>query len=311
MVVQLSIPVGNVVSLLGLGYTTIEIHQSVDEGNSYQEITAGSVEPAELVSAEASTTFRVGGRMLKLQVDGGVEKIIEFSSLIDNWTPTQVKNRINEIVPGLATNDSTTVTLTSPTDGRSSSIVITYCDSEDLGWVEGDSAKGKAARLALDSDVLLYSFNDTGGASSARYKWRFSDGGENPISEFSEYVLGSAVPLLDASRISIATGTFVSFDGLPRKTTVIVSLARQSAQSVDGVFLGDGVAKTVTTDEYGYLQMPLVRGADIIVAIEGTRFVRRFTVPDAPTFDLLTVAADAPDEFTVQTTLPLLTRRSL
>jgi hypothetical protein len=311
MVVQLSIPVGNVDSLLGLGYLSIEIHRSVDQGNSYQEVTADTATAATLASAKALTTFRVGGRLLKLQVDGGPEASIDFSSLIDFWSAAQVAARINEVVAGLASANDDVVTLASSTTGRASSLRINYCDSEDLGWVAGQVALGKGPRVALVSGQYLYAFSDVAGGPTDRYKWRFSASGQNPVSTFSEPILGSTAPLLDSSKLSIATATFIGLDGRPRPTTLILAAQTTSAQSIDGLFLGEGSSRTVQTDENGFLQCPLVRGMRVMMAVEGTRFIREFIVPNTDSFDLLTVMSAAPDEFTVQTVPALLTRRSL
>lgn len=310
MVVQLPIVVGNVDALIGLGYTHIEVYQSVDQGNKYNEITSSAAEAAVLLSSPANTTFRMGGRLLKVQVNGGAIQEVSFNTVVEYWTPTQVANRINEIIPGLASvYGGTMVKLTSPTTGRASNILVVYSDAADLGWTGGLSSVGLAARIPLVSGTRVYTFSDVAGRSTDRYKWCFSANGQNPISELSDPVFGSAAPLASPSDLSIGTAVFVGLDGVAQKTKVIVGQP-DSVQGIASRFVGGGI-KTFESDENGFLQMPLIRGSKVRVAIEGTLYVREFTVPDAASFDLLTVMAAAPDPFDVQVPAPLLNRRSV
>lgn len=309
MVVQLSILVGNVADLISLGYTYIEVHQSKDQGNSYKEITASTPQAAVLDSLAASTTFRMGGRLLKLKVNGMAEQSISFSSLIDNWTPTQVANRINEVVVGIATVVDSKVRLTSPTTGRAGSIEITYVDASDLGWSE-QIEYGLAVRLFLISGTLSYLFPDVAGTASDLYKWRYSANGSSPISDFSPVVSNQTAPGISAGSLSVGTAKFYGADGKPKKTRILV-VTDSVPQGLSGVFVVRDQPIPIDSGDDGFLQLTVIRGAKIRVAIEGTAYVREFVVPDAASFDLLTVMATAVDPFTVQTTPPVLNRRSI
>ena len=310
MVVQLSILVGNIADLLGLGYTRIEVWQSTDEGNSFQEVTASAAAPATLASADALTTFQMGGRLLKLSVNGAPEVSILFSNLVPLWTPSQVAAQINTVVPGLASVSGSKVVLTSPTTGRASSIEVTYNDATDLGWVGGQKVYGLAVRPTLVSNTYLYSFSDVAGSSDDRYKWRFSANGVNPVSEFSAEVSGETAALLDPSLLSVGTAKFFDSTGHGQKTTILVAVD-SVPQSISGGFMQQAQPISVDSDDNGFLVFTAIRNSVIKVAIEGSAYIREFTVPDAATFDLLTVMAAAPDQFTVQTVPPLLTRRSI
>lgn len=310
MVVQLSILVGNVDALLDLGYTHAEVWMSSDDGLSYEEITASTAQAAVLESAAAATKFLLGGKLLKISVDGAAEVSILFSSVNAYWTPTQAANRINEVVPGLASVSGSKIVLTSPTTGRLSSIVITYSDALDLGWTGIGPEFGKEPRITLQSAVLSYLFSDLAGRGSFRYRWRFSAGGAAPISEFSKYVLGKTPPALAADKLSVATMYFVGLDGLPAKFKLIIA-AVSDPMTITGKLMAGSLPYVVETDDQGFGQISLVRGAKVRVAIEGTNFVREFTVPNAATFDLLTVMAAAPDPYTIQAPPPFLVRRSI
>ncbi len=310
MVVQLSILVSNNDSLMGLGYSRVEVWQSLDDGDTYQELTAASSQGATLTSLEASTTFQMGGRLLKFIISGGSEQSVTFDPELINWTPHQVANRINEVVSGFAAVVDECVVLTAPTAGRASSIEITYNDADSLGLDTGTKSYGLDARLAMSSGTLLYTYYDVAGLSTARYRWRFSNNGASPFSDYSAYVLGSAVPLISAGSLSVGSATFVSLDGQPRKTKLVIALD-QNPSSVSGMILTSGQPLVIESDALGFIQFTLIRGASVRVAIEGTYFVREFVVPNTASFDLITVMAAAPDVFTVQTVPPFLIRRTL
>lgn len=310
MVVQLSILVGNVNDLIGLGYTRIEVHQSVDQGNSFQEVTAPAAAAAVLDSVPANTTFPMGGKTLKLSIDGGAEQAISFSSLLMNWTPTQVVNRINEVIVGLASVSGSKVRLTSPTTGRSSSVEATYTEIPELGFVAGNKVFGKSARPTLVMDTLSYAFPDVAGKDTDRYKWRFSANGSNPISDFSPTVSGQTAPVIPIGNLSIATARFFTADGQPVKTRLLIGID-SVPQSLAGVYITRDQPLVVDSGSDGFLQVSLVRGARVRIGIEGTAYVREFDVPNVPSFDLLTVMGTATDPFTIQTVPPLLTRRNI
>lgn len=312
MVAALSIPVSNISQLLGLGFTRIEVWSSTDLGNSYQEITSASPAPAVLVSEPARTTFRMGGRLLTLSVDGGPSLSVSFGSVLDLWTPAQVAVRINEVFSGLATvsQDGKSIVLTSPTSGRASVLRILYDDAHDLGLRAGVYAYGTGPRITLAGGTVLYSFSDPYGIPGlTRYKWRFSANGVSPISEFADRVFGLSSPV-DPSLISVATASFLGLNGIPKKTTVIVVMD-ESPRVVAGFVAGSDLPTSFVSNDLGFLQIPLLRGMKVRVAIEGTALVREITVPDASSFDLLAAMNAVPDQFTVQATVPLLSRRSL
>ena len=310
MVAQISIPVSNVSVLLGLGFTHIEVWNSKDEGANYQEITSNVAKPAKITSLAASSLFRMGGKLLTVKVNGGSSQDITFSSVLDYWTPTQVANRINEVIVGFASVIDNQVILTTSTTGRTSSIEIVYSDSDDLGFVAGQIGIGFDARILLVSGTFVYTYSDVVGLADYRYKWRFSSNGSNPISEFSERVLGSDPPISSID-VSIAMATFIGLDARPIKTKVIVTNSDDVPQNISGFVIGTQLPIVVESDKFGFVQIPMVIGSKVRVAIEGTAFVRDFTVPNTGTFDLLNVMASALDPYSVQQTVPFLIRRSI
>jgi hypothetical protein len=309
MLVSIPIVVGNVSQLIALGYTKIEIFCSTDLGNSYSEITSASAQAASLTSTAASTTFRMGGKLLKIALDSGATLSISFSPLVQYWTPAQVASRINEVASGRASVSGSSVVLTSSTTGRTSNVSIVYNDASDLGWATGDSATGTDARISLVGGTFYYSYVDNAGQSLNKYKWRYSNG-TTLNSDYSEPVNGDVSSLISAGSLSLATATFVDVQGVPVQRSIIVAPADGTPQSIGGMAVGDVSTKVFTSDANGFLAVSLVRGAKLRVAIEGTTLVRDITVPSVATFDLLTALTDVADAFTIQTTPPLLTRRN-
>lgn len=305
---QVSIPASNVADLLDMGYTTIEVYRSDDDGLNYLPITSSTPTPAFLESAAAQTTYRIGGKSVRFEVDGGVEKTVEFPLLTEYFTPALVADTFNAVVADIAAVVGTKVVLTSPTPGPTSSLVITYSDAHELGFSAGDTARGNASHIDLDLDILLYVYSDVNGFGAARYAWRFSAGGVNPKTKLLGFVQGS-VPPASGVTTSLCQARFVGLDGKPLKSRIII--VSDAIQLIAGMALGNELPLVVDSDQYGYLEVPLVQGAKVRVAIEGTAYVREFTVPATTTFDLLTTMAAAPDPFTVQVPAPFLIRRSL
>ena len=306
---QLTIPVANVATMVANGFTTIEIWEASDYGEPYYEVTSTTALPATLASATALNTFEMGGWTLKLAVDGGTTQVITFDPLLKNWTPAQVAARINLVVPLLATVVAKQVILTSPTSGRASRVYIEYSDSPNLGFVAGTVVRGTAQRIALVDGTVLYYFSDVAADSKTRFKWRFSVDGADPFTDYSEPIYGLGVPVPGLA-LSIAYAQFSDASGRPLKRSVII--ASDAVPSVTaGVVVGSYDTITTMSDDLGFFQFPLVQGARVRVAIEGTALVRQITVPATDTFELMSALAAAPDPFSPQSVPPLLIRQNI
>lgn len=306
LVNTIHIVASDVATLLDLGFTTIEVWSSEDQGGTWRELTSATPTPATLVSAEAQTLFQVGGQSLVFQVDNGPTYTVTFDSVIPFWTPGQVVGVINTVCPNAASFVGNKVVLTSPTAGRGSSLLV-ISGPAGLGFSRS-IAHGVDGRILLVDGSTFYTYYDVAGHPTARYKWRFSNNGTNPLSRFSLPVDGKST-VLSGVPLSIATARFADVDGSPLRTAVLV--ASEGAQKIAGYTMGTQATKTFMADEDGMLQIPMVQGSRVRVAVEGTLIVRTFTVPSTPTFDLMQVLSDTPDAFTVQTVAPMLTRRNV
>jgi hypothetical protein len=299
------ITVGDANEKLDLGFDCIEVWASTDQGATYEEITSQEAAPASLHSLPAGTTYLLGGRKLRFSIDGGPDSLVEFDSRHIYWTPLEVVAAVNAVHAGVASVASNRVVLTSLETGRMSSVEVTY---DDGMLFPVRHVCGKDSRIALVRDRFVYPFTDLAGLPDIRYKWRFSHDGANPVSLFSARVMGT-LDVLGGAPVSIAVARFVGVDGKPLKRTVVVSMSN-SPENIGGIAVGSSPI-IHEADETGLVQMALVKGTTVRVAIEGTAFIREFVVPQTDSFNLLTAMAAAPDPYTVQTTAPLLTRRSL
>lgn len=296
----------DVATLLDLGFTTIEIWSSEDEGGTWRELTSATPSPATLASAQAQTLFQVGGQTLVFQVDNATTYTVNFDPVIPFWTPAQVVSAINLVCPNAASFSGSRVVLTSPTSGRESSLLVIVGPAA-LNFSRS-IVYGVDGRILLVDGATFYTYYDVAGRPTTRYKWRFSSNGANPLSRFSLPVNGKST-VLSGIPIAIATARFADVDGSPLRTAILV--APEGAQKIAGYTMGTQATKTFVADEDGLLQIPMVQGSRVRVAVEGTLMVRTFTVPSTPTFDLMQVLSDAPDAFTVQTVAPMLTRRNV
>jgi hypothetical protein len=303
---EVHILLGRIDELIALGFSTIEVWRSDDFGNSFFEITGPTPLHAVAKAKPANTQYRLGGTSLEFLVDEQLY-VVSFDQALPTWTPQQVVDRINQVAIGYASLSADGVPqITSEGVGRLAMVEVTKCESLDLGFVVG-AVRGVDVRLPLLASHPLYVYPDLTADKYARYKWRVSSNGNEPIGLFSS-VQDGVVPPADPSKISVALARFIDAMGCPQQRSVIV--ASEAAPTSSG-YIVDGNSVSVPSDEEGFLQLPLIRGAKVRIGIEGTSVVRMITVPSAPSFDLIQALSEVPDSFTVMTVPPILTRRSL
>jgi hypothetical protein len=223
---------------------------------------------------------------------------------------SQIASVINAVSPGLASvATGQHVRLATEATGRISSIEILYCDIPELGFPIG-KVSGLDKRLELIDSVAIYPFFDVSGLSYSRYKWRFSTNGASPFSQFSKYLTAKPQALLDPSALSVGIARFVGPDGTPTKRRLVI-IMEDSPKRVGPYSSGNSEPLIVESDDMGFLQVPLVKGLRLKVALEGTSLIQDLVVPETPTFDFFDSMTETPSRFSIQAPAPLLTRRSL
>lgn len=180
-------------------------------------------------------------------------------------------------------------------------------------WRSNDESSTwqKLETLLLVPGVYSYHYYDSAPSSISRYRWRYSNGGVAPFSAFSQWVTGTQPSRLAPDKLSVAYATFIGLDGRAERAKLIVSLKDGAPAVVSGMVVAPRTTQVYEADDNGFIEVVLVRGSKVVVGIENTGFVREFTVPDSPSFDILSVMSTIPDQFSVQVPLPMLNRRSI
>lgn len=310
LVNSFSVVAGNVSSLLDLGYSTVEIWESHDDSATWTEITHSDSYPAELISIAGGANYKTAGKSIYFKVNGGPELSVVYPDSPLFMSASQLVAAINAVSPGLgsvAANQH--VRLATEATGRQSSIEILYCDIPELGFQVGKTF-GRDKRIELVDSVSIYNFYDAAGLSYSRYKWRFSDNGAAPISQFSKYLVAKPQALLDPTALSVGVARFIGPDGSPTKRRLVI-IMEDAPKRVGPYSSGNSEPLIVESDDLGFLQVPLVRGLTLKVALEGTSLIQELVVPDAPTFDFFDSMTTIPSRFSIQAPTPSLTRRSL
>lgn len=311
LVSDVVIPVGNVEALLALGYSTIEVWKSVDYGNSYSEITSSTEQAAKLSAALPNSRYYLKDAILSFLIDGAQSPSVSFGSALDYYSSAQVVSKINTTIPGIASiGSSGEVVVSSTRTGSASSIQISQNTlAASLGFPT-TRAVGTDRRIPLVSGQVVYFLYDVNPIARSKYKWRYSANGASPVSSFSNPVTDSLLRLgVSPTELTVGVALFITASGMANKTSLIIS--SNSIQKIGNSIISPASTIVVEADSTGFLQVPLLRGSKMVVAVEGTSIVREITVPDLPVFDIMQAVSDIPDQFTVQEVAPLLTRRSL
>lgn len=168
-----------------------------------------------------------------------------------------------------------------------------------LETVEPNSlAFGRDAHVALVRGKERYYFIDQRGASDYFYRTRFRSRLDNTVSSFTQP--SYAGHPLGVSKENIVCGRLelVGIDGRPLKNILVRVFNRFAPQTVENKLVA-GVVVDGLTNEYGLLELNLVRGVEVTVAIDGTSIVRDIMVPtdvSVGVFNLLDPTA-GPDDY--------------
>jgi hypothetical protein len=302
---RVPIAVANVDELLGAGFSHIEMWKSEDLGNSYQPLTAALASPPTLLSLEATTAYRLGGKSIVLDFSG-TPVTFPFEQTLIWWSPSQVVAKMNQVRSACASVFGMAVSVVGEAAGRGQYIKVLSAPEEV--FAAGAERRGVDAFVPLVSGQVLYTYLDLGLVRTLdRYRWRFSAAGLAPYTEMSGYQKPRPGPL-DLTKVSVGFARFHSVDGSPARGRLIIVEDNPFPVSGAVVMTEPLIAEA---DAEGFLQVRLLKGSTIKVAIEGTSIVRSIIVPNVPSFDILTALGAVPDAYTPATTAPLLTRRSI
>jgi hypothetical protein len=286
-------------------FDRIEVYRSiVGSGGPYEEITDENGPLPALIDGTVEGPFVLNTLPLVVSVDGGVVQTVTFTGT-DPLDLETVLIQINAVIPGLASEKPTAtdkLRLTSPTTGTGSSLTVTAGAAATALGLSTDKDNGEAARVPIVDPTSDYNFKDLDGLESFFYKIRYSSTFTNTVSSFSPPRQGSLDTVLDLAHLSKAMMYLTTGEGKPVVARCIrfVPMAVKNPASTN-YFLVPGVDARVSavTNELGYAEIYLLRGATYRVFFEGTDYGREFIVPDLADFNLLELIGTSPDPFDI------------
>lgn len=196
--------------------------------------------------------------------------------------------------------------------GGHASLIVTGGDIAGLTGIPLNLyAYGRESYVPLVPNVTQYSFTDQQGSTSFFYKIRLRNTLQDLVSEFSDPLSPVATPTVNDTAVGFMDLT--DMDGSALEAREVRFYSRFNGQLSDGRVVA-GFSKILLTDATGHIELPLVRGLPITVAIAGTDLVRDLVVPTDTTitrFNLLDPTLGKNDVFKVQIpNIPYANRRS-
>jgi hypothetical protein len=311
----LSIFVDNIDDALA-SFDSIRVQRAELDTGPWTEITADGAQSAVLLGSEDSP-FAVVAKTMQLQVDSGNLHDIVFTGT-DPLTVDQVADQINAVEAGVASDLAGKLNLESTLNGTQSKIYLPGGGAlTDLGFTAGDRDIGEEDYVDLVPGESVYNFYDRDGNGTGSqtffYRVAFYNQSSGLTSDWSEPFEAEPGTVITAGNLSIGGINLVDAAGVSQPDHRITFYPLHEPLEVEGFHVALMRAPiTVVTNNSGYAEVTLVRGLRVKMVIEGTAYVREFTVPDQPTFDVLEIAATAPDPFNpVEPDYPYAIRRTL
>jgi len=288
-------------------YNRIRWHRSrTGQYGLYEPATASAPGPAALRGGSVSP-HQISGRVLSFRVNG-TRVDVTFADP-DPVTTAQAAAVINAATLALVASDSDgRLLLTTAATGSGASIEILESEAAAyLGFSAGDGAVGTDPDTILVNGTHEYFYVDQNSDETFWYRVEF-------VHSVSSVTTGLGVPFpanpadrVPSSQTIVCYLRLAGLDGSPiagRRVTFHnaflpnVVLEQQLDARRWGVFRHSA---EMVTDRNGYAEIRLLRGIQIDMAIDGTNFVRKITIPTlGDGVDLLNPALSTEDEFGIQ-----------
>lgn len=164
-------------------------------------------------------------------------------------------------------------------------------------------AFGLDARIPLAVGITSYLFTDPHSDDSYFYKSRFFNTVTRTASAFGPAFKGTALQGLSASSTVLGGADFVDARGVAKANQVVLLYARLDGTILEGKVVAPTAPTRLVSDENGHVEVQLVRGMKLTMAVAGTDLVRDIEVPtdtDITSFNLLDPSFGSDDLFKVQ-----------
>lgn len=326
-VVQLDIAVER--SMWEGQFDALEIWRSkLSEGGPYEPLMGDSWSPARIPAIEGDPPSPVQngpsvplvGKKLELRLDESEDITVTFTGV----NPLTFAEAATQIQDAASTKLRAFVL-----DGRLIVETLEAGSGALLRIVGGDAAPllnlptaepesvtfGLEARLALSTSITTYSFTDKHSDPSYFYKARFYNSVDKTYSAFGAPFTGRSIAGVAAAKMVRGFVDFVDPNGKARANQEVLVYTRMDGQIIDGKVLVPSEPARLLSDTNGHVELMLVRGTKITVAVAGTDIVRDIEVPtddSVSSFNLLDPTKGSNDVFKVQVpVLEYAARRSL
>jgi len=270
---------------------------------AYSEVTAAAAAAATITGTKKEL-FSLSGLEFKFWADG-----VEYSVTFGAEDTAAVVGAKILADTGIQANDdgSGRVQIVSPTTGLSSTLEVQESTEAGvvLGFAADDYDIGEAARIALVTDQLIYSWVDYNCADSYFYKYRLYSTATLTYSDFSIPFIARPYDSVPVANLIYGTLQLMDSEGKPLEGKLVTVQYRRLGAV--GAKVINGPMYSYYTDAAGAVDVPLVKESEIRVAVEGTRMVRDVQVPSTGSsfslfdpavqeFDALGIASyNAPD----------------
>jgi hypothetical protein len=289
---------------VALGYTKWQWQRSETiQAGPYEDLTAAVAAEAEIVGSNTNS-FVVNGLTLKIEVKGTLYTVTYSGS--DPISIADVVSQTDAVISAVAdaSDDNGALKITSTDTGTDATIeVMDGTGNTALGFTEGDIEHGLDAYPNLTAGTYNYTYIDQSGVTGYWYRYCFYNPTTGGTTQWSLGYQSSDDEVLDAADLCLCYVDLANPDGTAMSDMNIVI---SNIRSVDNFKLSGsnyavmGNAITFTTDSNGHGETNLVRNLEVDIVIEGTGYVRRITIPDASTANLLDSALGSGDMFEIQ-----------
>lgn len=313
MAIKLSINVPNIATVLA-SFNVIKIKRSTTGINgTYSDITAITPQAAVLQPPNPSP-YAVVSKTLQMIRDSHPQVSIIFTG-IDPLSAAQLVPQFNAALGVVVASEvGGQLVLTSTITGTASKLTIVGGMAAPVfGWADGTKVIGKDAHITLSSGQTYYSYTDNDGEGSDFYKAQYLNTSSNLTSVESPAFQGAAGTVIDVSNLSVAKVDLIDGRGFALPDQEVTFYGVNEVFGVEEYKIAlTRKPITITTDNAGHAEVPLVIGSKWKVVFEGTSYIREFVVPDAVDFDLLSLLATSPDPFKItELQFPAAPRRTI
>lgn len=276
-------------------YNRIQVFRSADNV-TYSEITDNDYSAAQ-IDGTISGPFNLNNKTLTIQKEN-ILYTINFT--LDGLDTLSVIKEINTIAKfPLAFNKGNKVCIKSNITGTGSWLIIGGNAATILG-LSTTKVYGKGRRPDLTDPTIIYNFYDLSDiAKDCWYKIRFFNSKTERVSDYSSTVQATPPPILNDSNFVVGSLQLSDITGNPMRNIKIICTPI-IYRTISNVSILNFQKQTIKeTDQFGKVEIKLLKGATIRIDIEGTDLGRELLIPNTD-FNILTLISNTTDPMSIK-----------